>query len=143
MNTLELDVLVSLKNINWKPIFDVFRNYQRDVQFNLELMRDGADILYDPIKSNFVLIKMSEKTIIKYYYQRYPEDFRKQLDFEDHVTLNMTKYNVKNLSKLYKKKNNFIDLSTLCSIKIIENILQKQNTIKEIHDVINVLEHNY
>ena len=38
-------------------------------------MRDGADILYDPIKSNFVLIKMSEKTIIKYYYQRYPEDF--------------------------------------------------------------------
>jgi hypothetical protein len=142
MDTLELDVLVSLKNINWKPIFDVFRNYQRDVQFHLELMRDGANILYDPIKSNFVLIKMSEKTIIKYYYQRYPEDFRKQLDFENYVTQNMTNYNIKNLSRLYKKKNNFIDLSTLCSIKIIENILQKQNTIKEIYDVINILEHN-
>ena len=38
----------------------------------------------------------------------------------------MTKYNVKNLSKLYKKKNNVVDLSTLCSIKLLENILQSK-----------------
>lgn len=142
MDSLEVDILASLKKNKLKSIFNVFRSYQRDTQLHLELMRDGADILYDPIKSNFVLIKMSEKTIIKYYYQRYPEDYKKQLDFEDYVTLNMTKYNIKNLSRLYKKKNNFVDLSTLCSIKVIENVLKQKNTIKEIYDIIDIIENN-
>ena len=142
MDTLELDVLVSLKNINWNSIFDIFRNYQRDVHFNLELMRDGADILYDPIESKFILIKLSEQTIIKYYYQRYPEDFRKQIDFENYVTLNMTKYNIKNMAIFYRKNNNVLDLFTICCIKLLEKILQNKNTIKEIYEVIDVLEHN-
>ena len=131
MDSLEFDILSSLYNINWKNIFDLFRTYQRDVMLNLELMRDGANIYFDPMEKKFVTILYSKNTPIKYYYRGYPIPINKQFEFEENVTYIMTKQNLDNLYKNFIKKNGIADLVTLSSIKIIEKFLNNQYLLEK------------
>lgn len=148
MDSLEIDVLLSLYNVNWKNIFDIFRLYQRDVVLNLELMRDGASIYFDPIEMKFITYLYSKNTPIKYYYREYPNN--KQIEFEENIINIMTKNNLDNLYKNFIKKNGVTDLVTLSSLKIIEKFVNKQYLLKKdshsfnnlIYQLINLLEKN-
>ena len=129
----------------FKDIFDNFRKYQRDTDLNLELMRHGAEIFFNPIKFKFITYKYSENTEIKYYYKRYPSDLKNGIDFEENVFQEMTKYNIINLKKNYlnDNKDKQLGLEQISIFELLESIFREKTenyNINQIYKIINQIE---